>query len=355
LNRDPFGARFATRVSPAFLCVPVMIWMGTGGALAQNAAWGRIALFGSASQFTRSDLTKETVAQWSAAVTLHSAPVVEGGFEYGVDFRSSRAIQGDISNLASLYDAYVGGRLPGGVVGARVGQMWLDEIGSLGSVGGIYLDLRQQKPTSIGRFRMGLFAGLEPKVQEIGYYDKVRKAGAFLALEGEEARRSVLGYVQVRNDNLLERSVAILTNFIPIGRTFYIYQAGEYDIAPPGGKGESGLSYFVVNARWAPSRVIEIQGLYHYGLSIDARTLTDDQINGRPVDPRASMPDTPRKSATRTRPRSGESRPDSMRRISSGPASISASPRAGTSVRREKAMTTRSTSPSAGRSARTST
>jgi hypothetical protein len=264
-----------------------MIWMGTGGALAQNAAWGRIALFGSASQFTRSDLTKETVAQWSAAVTLHSAPVVEGGFEYGVDFRSSRAIQGDISNLASLYDAYVGGRLPGGVVGARVGQMWLDEIGSLGSVGGIYLDLRQQKPTSIGRFRMGLFAGLEPKVQEIGYYDKVRKAGAFLALEGEEARRSVLGYVQVRNDNLLERSVAILTNFIPIGRTFYIYQAGEYDIAPPGGKGESGLSYFVVNARWAPSRVIEIQGLYHYGLSIDARTLTDDQINGRPVDPRA--------------------------------------------------------------------
>jgi hypothetical protein len=258
----------------------------TAPAAAQNAAWGRVALFGNITQLTNSDLTRSTLSQWSAALTLHSASNAEGGFEYGIDFRGSRYVDSDRANLASLYDAYVGGRTNGDAFGARIGQMWIDEIGSLGAIGGAYIDLRQKTPSAIGRFRLGLFGGLEPKVQEVGYFDNVRKAGAFIALDGEEARRSVLGYVQVRNEHLLERSVIVLNNFIPIGRTFSIYQAGEYDIAPPAGQAKSGLAYFLVNARWALSRVVEIQGLYHYGLSIDARTLTDDQIHGRPVDPR---------------------------------------------------------------------
>lgn len=275
----------ATRARRAAF-VTVLAAAGAVTAGAQSVPWGRVALFGNITQFTNSDSTKSTLSQWSAALTLHSASNVEGGFEYGVDFRGSQYVDSDRANLASLYDAYVGGRTTGGVLGVRIGQMWIDEIGSLGAVGGAYVDLRQKNPSSIGRFRLGLFAGLEPKVQEVGYFDKVHKAGAFVALEGEDARRSVLGYVQVRNDNLLERSVVVLNNFIPIGRTFSIYQAGEYDIAAPAGQAKSGLNYFLVNARWAPSRVIEIQGLYHYGLSIDARSLTDDQIHGRPIDPR---------------------------------------------------------------------
>jgi hypothetical protein len=237
-------------------------------------------------QLTRSDLSKSTLSQWSVALTLHSASNERGGFEYGLDYRGSQYLASDRGNINSLYNAYVGARTAGGAVGARIGQMWIDELGSLGAVGGVYLSLAQTEPTAIGRFRLGLFGGVDPKAQEVGYFEKIRKAGAFVALDGREALRSVLGYVQIRNDNLLERSVVVLNNFIPIGRTISIYQAGEYDIAPPAGQGKSGLNYFLVNARWQASRLIELQALYHYGRSIDARTLTDDQINGRPIDPR---------------------------------------------------------------------
>ena len=257
-----------------------------GAARAQDAPWGRVALFGNVTQLTDVDGKKSTLGQWSAALTLHSASNANGGFEYGIDFRGSQYPGVERDNLESLYDAYVGGRTNGGVLGVRIGQMWLNELGSLGAVGGGFLDLRQKTPSSIGRFRLGLFGGLEPKVQQVGYFDQVKKYGGFVALEGEDARQSVLGYVQVRNGSLLERSVVVLNNFIPIGRTISIYQAGEYDIAPPAGQGSSGLNYFLVNARWQASRVIELQALYHYGLSIDARTLSDDVIHGRPVDPR---------------------------------------------------------------------
>ncbi len=283
------GASRVVRLAPgacrAAACAFLLALPAAAGS-AQTTPYGRVALFGNVTQLTRSDLTKATLTQWSAAITLHSASNREGGLEYGLDFRGSQYINEDRDNLASLYNAYIGGRTAGGVFGARIGQMWIDELGSLGAVGGLYLDLAQKNPSSVGRFRLGLFGGLDPKVQEVGYFQKVRKAGAFVSLEGDDARRSVLGYVQVRNDQLMERSVIVLNNFIPIGRTFSIYQAGEYDIAPPAGQGKTGLNYFLVNARWQASRVIELQALYHYGLSIDARTLTDDQIHGRPIDPR---------------------------------------------------------------------
>jgi hypothetical protein len=285
VNRPVVASGPATRAARAGIWA-VLLCAGAAAALAQSTPWGRVALFGNLTQVTDSDLKKSTLSQWSASLTLHSASNAEGGFEYGLDYRGSQYINSSRDNLSSLYDAFVGGRTQGGVLGVRVGQMWIDEIGSLGAVGGAYLDLRQKDPSAIGRFRLGLFGGLEPEVQKVGYFQKVRKAGGFLALEGEEARRSVLGYVQVRNDTLLERSVIVLNNFIPIGRTFSVYQAGEYDVSRPAGQGKKGLNYLLVNARWAPSRIVEVQALYHHGLSIDARTLTDDQIHGRPVDPR---------------------------------------------------------------------
>ena len=277
------GGSPASRIADGLL-LAILLPRRRAGA-AQSTPSGRVALFGNVWQSSLSD-GKKNLARWSAALTLHSASNANGGFEYGVDFRGSQSLNTDRPAIASLYEAYVGGRMSNGVVGARIGQMWINELGSLGSVGGAALDFRQRTPTAIGTFRFGLFAGLEPRVQEVGYFENVRKGGAFVTLEGDRARRSVLGYVQVRNEDLLERSVVVLTNFIPIGKTFTIYQAGEYDLAPPGGQGESGLSYFFVNARWVPSRVWEFQAVYHYGLSIDARTLSDDAINGRPIDPR---------------------------------------------------------------------
>ena len=88
----------------------------------------------------------------------------------------------------------------------------------------------------------------------------------------------------IRNQGLAERNVLSTTNFIPIGREFFLYQAAEYDLTGPGGVGSGGLAYFFATARWAPVRTFEIQGQYQHGRSIDARSITQDQLAGRPVD-----------------------------------------------------------------------
>jgi hypothetical protein len=62
-----------------------------------------------------------------------------------------------------------------------------------------------------------------------------------------------------------------------------VYQAAEYDLSGPGGQGNGGLTYFFANARVSPSRRADLQLTYHRGRSLDARTITDDILNGRPV------------------------------------------------------------------------
>ena len=64
----------------------------------------------------------------------------------------------------------------------------------------------------------------------------------------------------IRNQNVAERNVLTTTNFIPIGREFFLYQAAEYDLTGPGGVGNGGLAYFFATARWSPVRAFEIQG-----------------------------------------------------------------------------------------------
>jgi len=85
---------------------------------------------------------------------------------------------------------------------------------------------------------------------------------------------------------MTERSVLTLTNFIPAGNTFFLYQGAEYDVEKPGGLARAGLNYLFANVRWAPAPWVELQGLFHHGRSVDARTITQDQLNGIPVDAR---------------------------------------------------------------------
>jgi len=266
------------------------------GAGAQTAAppappptpgWGRVSLFGTWSNTTRSGYPSTTFSDVSASVTLRSPTVLEGGFEYGFDLRGETyPSTSERPNRYSIYDAYVGARTHGGALGFRAGQMWLNELGALGSVGGLLLDWRQPDPGTAGRLRAGLFGGLEPKILDAGYAKDVKKFGAFVALDGTGSRSHVLGYVQIRDAGMTERSVLTMTNFIPGGTTFFLYQGAEYDIARPGGLARAGLNYLFANMRFAPAPWIELQGLYHHGRSIDARTITQDQLNGIPVDAR---------------------------------------------------------------------
>jgi hypothetical protein len=260
-----------------------------GEARAQSQGWGRVSLFLQGSQ-SRPEDGGERVSTNEAigTLTLRSAEREEDGFEYGLDGRGASfgVSDADRRNRFSLWESWVGGRFAGGALGLRVGQQWITELGGLGSVGGALVEVRAKARTRKLRPRFGVFAGIEPKGFEAGWESDVRKGGAYVALDGALGRRHVLGFVTIRNSGLTERSVVTTTHFLPVGKTLFLYAAGEYDVAKPGGLAPAGLAYGFVNARWSPVPRIELQGLYHRGRSFDARTITQDQLEGRPVDPR---------------------------------------------------------------------
>ncbi len=262
------------------------------GARAQSGGWGRVSLFLNAGQ-SRPEGGGESLTSNEAVGTLtfRSPEQEANGLEYAFDGRGATYGVGgeDRQNRFSLWDAWVGGRFANGSVGVRVGQQWITELGGLGSVGGALVEVRPRAGKGKKRKlrpRFGLFGGLEPKGWEAGWVSGVKKGGAYVALDGDGGQRHVLGFVTIRNEGLTERSVLSTTNFFTIGRKVFFYVAGEYDVTAPGGQGKTGLSYAFVNARWSVSSKVELQGLYHRGLSYDARTLTREQLEGRPVDPR---------------------------------------------------------------------
>jgi hypothetical protein len=263
----------------------LLILAASGAAHAQSSSnWGRFTLFAQASRQEVGGETRD-FRELISTLALHGGNAERSGLVYALEGRFISYPSSERDNVRSLYDAYVGYRTEGGL-GFQVGQMWLNELGALGSVGGAMLEWRQTKQGSLGRFRLGLFGGLEPEYYEAGYAEDVKKGGVYLALDGSAGRRHVLGYVQVRNQDVVERSVVSLSNFVPSGTKFFLYQILEYDLEGPGGNGDGGMNYFFGNVRWAPSRAFEVLATYHHGRSIDARTISDDIINGRPVDPR---------------------------------------------------------------------
>jgi hypothetical protein len=104
-----------------------------------------------------------------------------------------------------------------------------------------------------------------------------------VAFEGGTARRQVIGYVNVRNKGITERSVLTFLNFLPVGRKVFLYQSGEYDLAGVGGNGGARLSYFLTNARASAGPRVELQGTYHRGRSVDTRSLALDVLQGAPI------------------------------------------------------------------------
>ncbi|MDH4197219.1 MAG: hypothetical protein OEW05_07430 [Candidatus Aminicenantes bacterium] len=208
------------------------------------------------------------------------------GYEYGLDLRTAGYPSAEERKpRVSIYEAYAGGRLVGGHLVFRLGQLWLNELGALGALGGGLVEARVPGPTVLGQVRLGVFGGLEPKILTAGYVPKVKKFGGYIALEGTGTRRHVAGYVNLRNGDLVERSVLVVNNYVPVGNVFHLYQAAEYDLTGPGGKGSGGLNYFFANARFSPVPAVEFYGTFHRGRSIDTRLITDNLIRNKPIKP----------------------------------------------------------------------
>ena len=246
--------------------------------------WGRVSLFGMMQSVKYDDGTTRNFNELNGGITIKSKTADEGGIEYAIDARASTYPGSGRSSQSSLYEAWVGGRTKGGVWTLRLGQMYLTELGALGSFGGLMAEVKVPGTTPLGRFRFGLFGGLEPKFWDVGFASDVKKGGVWAALDGEVNRHHVLGWVVVKNGSLTERSVVTLTNFVPVGRNFFLYQAAEYDATGPGGAGSGGLNFFFANARLNVSEGVELTATYHRGRSIDARSISNDIRAGRPVD-----------------------------------------------------------------------
>ena len=246
--------------------------------------WARVSFFAQAASTTAADGSSSSFTEIVTNVAAQSVQHTGNGFEYGLDARfGAYPSTDDRDPRTSVYDAYVAQRLMGGRMLVKAGQMWLNDLGGLGSVGGALVEYRQSADTTRLRWRAGGFGGVEPDIMDLGYVSGVKKFGGYFALDGNGAQRSVVGYVNVRNQDLTERSVLSFTNYLPVKQYVFVYQAAEVDLAGPGGQGSGGLTYFFVNARVVPATRADVQLTYHRGRSVDARSITDDLLNGRPV------------------------------------------------------------------------
>jgi hypothetical protein len=215
----------------------------------------------------------------------YQVPDAEGdGMELGFDVRHSDYTDRLRPTRVSDYDGYVGARFGHGHVRVRAGQMWLNDLGGLGSLAGGVVEYKASPTTSgPGRLRIGVFGGVEPTAYEFGYVPGIRKVGGYLTLEGSAGRRHTAGYIRLDHSGLVERSVVTTTNFLPFRSRLFVYQSAEYDLVGPAGQGHGQLSYFFLNANGSPTSRLDLQGLYHRGRSIDTRSITDDVLAGRPL------------------------------------------------------------------------
>jgi hypothetical protein len=246
---------------------------------------GRIAVFASGVRADGGGGDSTSYGDITTAVTYQFLDRANDGVEYGLDMRHTAYSVTGRDQRVSVYNGFVGARLAGGHAYLRAGQVWIDDLGALGAVAGAQVEARTgQIPTSgLGRWRAGVFGGLDPNLYRFGYGENVRKGGAYVVLEGNRGRRHVTGYVNVHNGSMTERSVLSVANFIPAG-PFYVYQAAEYDLAPiAGGRGHDGLTYLFANGRAAVKPWLEVMATVSRGRSVDARGLSDDIQAGRAV------------------------------------------------------------------------
>ena len=284
----PQLTRYRRRIRPLQLAIgAAIVFLLSAGQLASQAlpTQGRFALFTSWSQRDWGNGPNGDFTEVIAMLSVHSD---EGGsslFDFAVDARLATYPSVERDESVSLYEAWVGVHSTNRSWNLRLGQMWLHELGGLGSVGGFFGEYRQPTPSSWGRWRFGLFAGLELAPYELEYLSDIEKGGVYAALDGAHGRQHVLGYVRIRNQGLTERSVVVFNNFIPVGRAFTLYEALQYDTEGPAGIGDPELTYLFLNLRYRFSKAIDLQGTYHRGRSIDGRTITEEVLGGRPVSP----------------------------------------------------------------------
>ena len=244
---------------------------------------GRVSFYLTTTRRSPEGADAKTGFDFATSFTFRT-PNVEGrGLEAGVDLRHTGYSASERPQRVSIYDGFVGARFgERGQFRARAGHMWLPDLGTAGALAGGLFEYHTAPSGADNRLIAGAFAGTEPMGYQAGYASGVKKYGGYVALESGFLRRHVVGFADIRQGAVTERAMLSVTNYIPVGRSFFAYQALEYDLkGPADGAAKGGLSYFLVNARASAGPRVELQGTYNRGRSLNARQLTDDVINGR--------------------------------------------------------------------------
>ena len=249
----------------------------------------RVSFYVTTDRRSPKDTEGGTTFDFATSFTFRTPDLDAGGLDAGIDLRHTGYSASERQQRVSIYDGYVGARFgDSGQVRVRAGHMWVPDLGTAGAIAGGLFEYRSAKAGADHRVIAGAFAGAEPIGYEAGYVPNVRKFGGYVGLESGFLRRHVIGFANIRQGAMTERSMLSVTNYIPAGKSFFAYQALEYDInGPANGAAKGGLTYFLVNARASVDPNVELQGTYNRGRSLDARRLTEDVLNGRPLAPQA--------------------------------------------------------------------
>jgi hypothetical protein len=246
---------------------------------------GRVSFYLTTDSRRPDGLAASTAFDFATSFTFRTPEIDAAGLEAGIDLRhTAYSVEGRPQRL-SIYDGYAGARFGAkGQFRVRAGHMWLPDLGTAGSLAGGLVEYRSRPVGAPRRVTAGVFGGAEPLGYEMGYAAGVTKYGGYVSFENGYLERHVIGLATIRNGGLTERTMLSVANYIPAGKSFFAYQALEYDLqGPANGAATGGLSYFMVNARATASPKVELQGTYNRGRSINARQLTDDVLNGRPL------------------------------------------------------------------------
>lgn len=277
------------RASLSFACVAVLLSTPAWAQPARPRPTGRVSFYSTTVVRSPKDGPSETSFEFATSVTFRTPEMEQKGFEFGVDARHTGYSPSARPQRVSIYDGFVGARLGShGQFRARVGHLWMSDLGTAGSLAGGLVEFAGTAAPASHRWRAGIFAGGEPLGYEAGYAQGVRKYGGYVGFERGFMQRHIVGFAHVRQRGLTERSMLSVTNYIPVRRAAFIYQALEYDLqGPADGAAKRGLSYFLINARASAGQRVELTGTYNRGRAINARQLTDDVLNGRPLTTKA--------------------------------------------------------------------
>ncbi len=167
------------------------------------------------------------------------------------------------NNQVLLYNAHIYFEKPQSRLLFSIGQMNLYDTAGIGQLLGGVLGFKINPD-----WLLGGYAGWDSSVYinrvESGY----RKFGVFGRFLGAKGKRLSLSYNNIRYSGLTERQYFYAGTMYPLAKMFVLYGSAEYELASNIASSDR-LSRVFLNARWDPSRSVDLTAFYSSGRGLD--------------------------------------------------------------------------------------